>query len=168
MSVKVREYIHDDYLACRRLWVELTEAHRRLYDDATIGGNDPGNGLDAYLADEERRYTCVAETGGSVVGLSGLLDHGSSAEIEPVVVSGGSRRQGIGRMLIDHVVGVASGWACDYVVLRPVARNVTAIRSFHDAGFRTLGGRIDLTMDLGPRRHTWNDGVELHKLTFKY
>ena len=42
-----------------------------------------------------------------------------------------------------------------YLADRPVARNVTAIQTFYDVGFRTLGGHIRLTMDLRERRHGW-------------
>jgi hypothetical protein len=48
------------------------------------------------------------------------------------------------------------------------ARNVDAIRRFYDVGFQTLGGHVDLTMDLGPRRHRWLDGAQLHDLEFRY
>jgi hypothetical protein len=35
-------------------------------------------------------------------------------------------------------------------------------------GFRTLGGHVDLTMDLAERRHRWLEGSRLHGLDFKY
>jgi hypothetical protein len=37
-----------------------------------------------------------------------------------------------------------------------------------DAGFTTLGGHVDLTMDLARRRHQWRDGAQLHGLDFGY
>jgi hypothetical protein len=49
-----------------------------------------------------------------------------------------------------------------------VARNIAAVRRFHAAGFRTLGGHVDLTMDLAPRRHEWLQGASLHGLDFDY
>jgi hypothetical protein len=49
-----------------------------------------------------------------------------------------------------------------------VARNVSAIRRFYEAGFQTLGGHVDLTMDLADRGHGWLDGVHLHGLEFRY
>ena len=52
--------------------------------------------------------------------------------------------------------------------IRPVARNVSAIRRFYDAGFQTLGGHVDLTMDLADRNHRWLDGTRLHGLDFRY
>ncbi len=168
LDVTVRPYADADHTAARALWAELTEHHRELYGDASIGGDDPGSGLDAYLADPRRLGTWVAEDATDVVGLTGLLDHGGSCEIEPVVVAARRRGLGIGRRLVAHAVEAARARRYDYVSLRPVARNVEAIRSFHALGFTTLGGHVDLTMDLAERRHAWHEGVELHGLEFRY
>jgi GNAT superfamily N-acetyltransferase len=101
LDVLVRDYAASDYAACRSLWAELTERHRQLYQDNSIGGDDPGSGFDAYLAIPGRVASWVAESAGSVVGLTGLLDHGTSGEVEPVVVAEGFRGRGVGRQLID-------------------------------------------------------------------
>lgn len=168
VSVLVREYRSGDYPACRQLWVELTEHHRRIYEDGSVGGDDPGAGFDEYLTMPARAQSWVADLDGDVVGLTGLFDHGVSGEVEPVVVSEGFRHRGIGRALIDRVVEEATQRGYDYLSIRPVARNVAAIERFHQAGFRTLGAHVDLTMDLKERRHAWRDGVNLHGLDFRY
>jgi GNAT superfamily N-acetyltransferase len=168
VSLVVREYRSEDYAACRQLWVELTEHHRRIYGNTSIGGDDPGAGFDDYLAMSARVKSWVGDLHGDVVGLTGLLDHGVSGEVEPVVVSGGFRQTGIGRSLIDHVVTEATERGYEYLSIRPVARNVAAIERFHEAGFRTLGGHVDLTIDLKERRQVWLDGVNLHGLDFRY
>lgn len=134
-DVVVRDFAPADRAACRLLWVELTEHHRRIYEDPSIGGDDPGTGLDDHLALPERLVSWVADLDGRVVGLTGLLDRGAGGEVEPVV---------------------------------PVARNVSAIQRFHRAGFQTLGGQVDLTMDLADRRHRWLDGAQLHGLDLRY
>jgi GNAT superfamily N-acetyltransferase len=167
-EVIVRDYAEGDYGACRSLWAELTEYHRDIYGDPSIGGDDPGAGFDDYLATTQRAGSWVAESDGRVVGLTGLLDRGTSGEVEPVVVAGAARHQGIGRMLISRVVEEARGRGFEYLAIRPVARNVAAVRRFHAAGFRTLGGHIDLTMDLTARRHEWLSGASLHGLDFDY
>jgi GNAT superfamily N-acetyltransferase len=166
--VLVRDYEERDYPACRLLWAELTEHHRRIYGDPSIGGDDPGSGIDPYLAAPERVGSWVAETQGAVVGLTGLLDRGTSAEVEPVVVTEGLRSEGVGRQLIDRVIQEAEARGYEYLAIRPVARNVSAIRRFHEAGFRTLGGHVDLTLDLTERRHDWLQGARLHSLDFDY
>lgn len=166
-GVTVRSYADTDHAAARALWAALTEHHRGLYGGASIGGDDPGGGLDAYLADPRRLGSWVAEEATDVVGLTGLLDLGGSGEIEPVVVSARRRGNGVARLLVEHVVDVARARGFDYVSVRPVARNVEAIRCFHALGFATLGGHVDLTMDLAARRHAWHEGVELHGLEFR-
>jgi GNAT superfamily N-acetyltransferase len=164
----IRDYAEGDYRVCRALWTELTEYHRGIYGDPSIGGDDPGAGFDDYLAMSQRIGSWVAELRGGVVGLTGLLDHGPSAEVEPVVVAAAVREQGIGRLLISRVVEEALAGGYEYLAIRPVARNVAAVRRFHAAGFRTLGEHIDLTMDLAARRHEWLTGASLHGLDFDY
>lgn len=164
----VRDYTEDDYDACRSLWAELTRYHRTLYGDPSVGGDDPGAGLDDYLATPQRVGSWVADSRGTVVGLTGLFDHGKSGEVEPVVVTEAARNHGIGRMLISRVVEEARTRGYEYLAIRPVARNVAAVRRFHAAGFRTLGAHIDLTMDLAPRRHEWLSGARLHGVDLDY
>jgi GNAT superfamily N-acetyltransferase len=167
-EIIVRDYADGDYLACRSLWAQLTEYHRSIYGDSSIGGDDPGAGFDDYLAESQRMGSWVAVSSGRVVGLTGLLDRGTSGEVEPVVVAEAVRDHGIGRMLIRRVVKEARDRGYQYLAIRPVARNVAAVRRFHAAGFRTLGGHIDLTMDLAARRHEWLTGASLHGLDFEY
>jgi GNAT superfamily N-acetyltransferase len=167
-EVIVRGYAEGDYDACRSLWAELTEYHRSIYGDPSIGGDDPGAGFDDYLAEPRRTASWVAGSRGRVIGLTGLFDRGRSGEVEPVVVAEAARNQGVGRLLISRVVEEARARGYEYLAIRPVARNVAAIRRFHAAGFRTLGGHVDLTMDLAARRHEWLPGAGLHGLDFGY
>lgn len=167
-EVIVREYAEGDYGACRSLWAELTEYHRSIYGDPSIGGDDPGAGFDDYLAHAQRTGSWVAESQGRIIGLTGLLDRGMNGEVEPVIVAEAARHQGIGRLLIGRVVEEARARDYEYLAIRPVARNVAAVRRFYAAGFRTLGGHIDLTMDLAARRHEWLSGANLHGLDFDY
>lgn len=168
VDVSVREYVRGDYHVCRGLWAELTNHHRQLYGDSSIGGDDPGSGFDEYLEMPQRVNSWVAVIDGAVIGLIGLVDHGAGGEVEPIVVTNARRRQGVGQTLIEWVAAEASRRGYEYLAIRPVARNVTAIQGFYDAGFRTLGGHIDLTMDLRGRRHRWMETVKLHGLDFRY
>jgi GNAT superfamily N-acetyltransferase len=167
-GVVVRDYAPADHAACRMLWAELTEHHRRIYEDPSIGGDDPGGGFEGYLAMPGRVASWVAELDGQVAGLTGLLDRGTSGEVEPVVVTGRLRGRGIGRLLIERVAAEAVARGYEYLAIRPVARNVSAIQRFYDSGFQTLGGHVDLTMDLAGRRTRWLDGARLHGLEFRY
>jgi len=166
-DVIIRDYADGDYTACRSLWAELTEYHRRIYTDPSVGGDDPGAGFDDYLTMPQRAGLWVADLRGDTVGMTGLLDRDTNGEVEPVVVTEAARAQGIGRLLIDRAVQEARARGYEYLAIRPVARNVAAIRRFHAAGFRTLGGHVDLTMDLAPRRHEWVPGQTLHGLDFR-
>jgi GNAT superfamily N-acetyltransferase len=167
-DVEVRDYAPADYSACRMLWVELTEHHRVIYEEPDIGGDDPGGAFDDYLAVSERVASWVADLDGRVVGLTGLFDRGTSGEVEPVVVTARLRSRGIGRLLIERVVTEAVARGYEYLTIRPVARNVSAIKRFYDAGFQTLGGHVDLRMDLAGPHHRWLDGAHLHGLDFRY
>src|SRR5215472_3475585 len=121
-----------------------------------------------HLATSQRMGSWVADSRGRVIGLTGLFDRGGSGEVEPVVVAEAARDQGIGRVLISRVVEEACARGYEYLAIRPAARNVAAVRRFHAAGFRTLGGHIDLTMDLAARRQEWLPGASLHGLDFDY
>jgi GNAT superfamily N-acetyltransferase len=164
-AVTIRPYEQRDHEAGRLLWVELTERHRLIYDDPTIGGDDPGAYFEHYLATPGRAVSWVAEEDGDVIGLTGLFVHGDHGEIEPVVVTAGRRSSGIGRALIATAIDEARRRGVTYLTLRPVARNVEAIELFHRIGFRHLG-QIDLAMDLAQRPH--RDGVDIHGLPFTY
>lgn len=152
----IREYEPGDLEACRRLWVDLTEHHRDIYDVDTIGGDDPGSQFDDHLAAVGVGSLWVAEEEGRVVGLVGLIMDRTSAEVEPVVVSPGSRGLGVGSSLVRHVVDEARGRGVRMLSVRPVARNRGAIRFFADAGFDVLG-HIEAFMDLAGDRE-WVEG----------
>jgi len=109
----------------------------------------------------------VADLDGWVVGLTGLFDRRNSGEVEPLVVTDRLRswRWATSRR---RVVTEAVTRSYEYLAIPPVARNVSAIRRFYDAGFQTLGGHVDLTMDLADRHHRWLEGARLHGLDFRY
>ena len=168
VEVVVRPYEGDDVDAGRRLWFELTDHHRRLFDEPTIGGDDPGAHFDVSLATPERVATWVAVLDGDIVGLTGLFDHGAHGELEPEIVTERLRSRGIGRRLVEEVVAESRRRGHDYLAVRPVARNTAAIARFHAAGFRTLGAHVDLTMDLRLRDRILLGGTSLHGLDFRY
>jgi hypothetical protein len=88
MDVVIRTYTSADLEACRALWVELTEHHRQLYDDPTIGGEQPGLAFDAHLARVGPDRIWVAEAHGTVYGLVGLIVEGDEGEEEGVTLHG--------------------------------------------------------------------------------
>jgi GNAT superfamily N-acetyltransferase len=162
MKPVIRDYQFRDYDMCRALWKELTERHREIYNDPSIGGDDPGQGFEAYLANPKRRASWVVEIQGQIVALAGLVVNGDEGEIEPVIVSSRYRSRGIGTMLVRHVVEEARCMHVGYVSVRPVARNKEAISFFVRLGFDLLG-QVELFRDFsGAPRSKWESGISVH------
>ena len=163
MTIQVRLYRPEDYAACRALWVELTQRHRDIYNDETIGAPDPGRSLDTYLADPHRHATWVAEIDGQIVGMAGLvLLNEEEADVEPVVVTSARRSQGVGSLLVQEAVTEAKAIGIRFLNARPVARNKAAAEFFVDAGFDIVG-HVDLFQDLAPEKgRQWETGITIH------
>jgi N-acetylglutamate synthase-like GNAT family acetyltransferase len=158
--VTIRAFEEQDASACRALWAELTRSHRALYDDASIGGDDPGAGFDDYLGEFAGARKWVAERGSTVIGFVGLIIRGKQGEIEPVVVSFDARGQGVGRSLVQTAVDAARAEGVDQLKASPVARNSHAIDFFHSLGFTALG-HVDLLMDSRHPASYWQRGERL-------
>ena len=164
-EVTVRPYRPSDLEDCRALWRELTDWHRRLYDDETIGGEDPGVHFDAHLAEAGPERIWVAEADGRVVGFAGLLVRGRKAEVEPVSVAAPYRGRGVGRDLVRTVLDAARAQGLGQVLVRPTGRNAQAIRFFHALGFDVVT-RVELVFDLAddPR---WRQGEQIAGRKFR-
>jgi N-acetylglutamate synthase-like GNAT family acetyltransferase len=142
MDCVVRPYRDADRDPCRELWRVLTQTHRDLYDDQSIGGDgDLGDYFDEHLQQAGADRVWVAEIDGRVVGFASLLvaAEGSSGELEPIVVAPDTRGAGIGRALAEQVLAAARTLGLRRVDVRPVARNDPAIGFFHELGFDSLG-----------------------------
>ncbi len=167
-SVTIRPYAPFDLEPCRALWVDLTQRHRDIYEDPSIGGEAPGLYFDRHLARVGADHIWVAEGEGKLLGLVGLLVEDQEAEVEPIVVAPGYRERGIGRALLDHVVAEAEKLEVRFLNVRPAARNVEAITFFHGAGFRLLG-RVELCIELRPSPPgAWKPGPELFGRSFEH
>ena len=163
----VRPFAPHDTEACRRLWEELTEWHREIFESPEIGGADPGRAFDEHLATVGPENLWVAEDEGAIVGLAGLVP-GVEAELEPVVVAGGHRGRGIGRLLAEAVVHAARERGARTIKVRPVGRNVEAVRFFHRLGFDVLF-QLELGMDLVDReREVWVPGERVAGRDFRF
>jgi GNAT superfamily N-acetyltransferase len=162
----VRGYEPSDLEACRGLWVELTQRHRDIFASPEIGGDDPGRAFDEHLAKVGAENIWVAEVEGRVAGLAGLIP--DAPELEPVVVSKQHRGQGVGRLLAETVIAAARERGARQLQVRPVGRNVEAIRFFHELGFDILF-QLELGMDLVDReREIWVSGERLADRDFRY
>jgi GNAT superfamily N-acetyltransferase len=159
-SVIVRPFEERDSATCRALWTELTGWHRELYDDPSIGGDDPGSGFDRYVEEFADARLWVAELSGSVTGFAGLIVRGNQAEVEPVVVAADARGQGVGRMLVAAAVEAARVDGIAQIKVSPVARNAEAIRFFHRIGFTALG-HVELLADFRRPAGYWRPGERI-------
>ena len=167
-SVMIREYQDRDKKECRALWWELTEHHREIYNDASFGGADPGRFFDDHLERVGPHRVWVAEQNRIIVGMIGLLDGDTGAEIEPLVVKHEYRRQGIGKKLLQFVIQEAKSLGLKDLSIKPVVRNIDAIKAFYLLGFQNLG-HIELFIDLKPeKRREWKSNLNLFGLDFNY
>jgi len=147
------------------LWKELTEWHREIYQDPSIGGEHPENYFDKHLATVGSERLWVAVYDSKVAGLIGLTFKDEEAEIEPLIVSKAYRCKGIGTKLLETVISEAQRNGVKFLNIAPVARNVSTIRFLYKRGFQTLG-HINLFIDFSGR--SWKTSLELFGCKFNY
>jgi len=163
--VSIRKYRPGDLADCRSLWTDLTQWHRELYSDRTIGGDDPGSGFDAHLAEVRPERIWVAEQDGRVVGLAGMIVRGRKVELEPLSVRAGCRGAGIGRQLAAAVIAAARREGARQIFVRPTGRNAQAIQVFHTLGFDVIS-RVELVYNLTDDER-WREGEDFAGRTFR-
>jgi len=170
--LSIRQYEEADYNACRnRLWPQLTERHREIYNAPGIGGDDPGSDFDDHLRNVGPSRLWVAELDGEVVGLTGLIVGAANeiepmSEIEPLVVDKAYRGSGVGSAMIDFLKVYVGTNDLPEIVVRPVARNKLMLEFMKKQGFDTLG-IVELIMrdESGPSN--WAYGAEVSGVSFK-
>ena len=165
LSFVIRKYQDDDREQCRGLWRELTEWHREIYQDPTIGGEHPEDYFDKHLATVDPDQLWVAVHDSTVVGLVGLIFKGEETEIEPIVVSKAYRRKGIGTKLIETVISEARKKGVKFLNISPVVRSIDTIHFLYKRGFKTLG-HINLFIDFSD--YSWKSGLEIFGCKFDY
>ena len=166
METQIRGYKPSDLSACRALWAELTDHHRAIYQDPTIGGENPGLAFDEHLAQVGEELTWVATSGEDIVGLTCLAVEGEQAEVEPVIVTVPHRGRGVGRQLVVRAIEEAKKLGILCLSAKPVARNTEAMSFFYESGFRILG-HVQMFMWLGtPHPGQWKRGPTLYGKQF--
>ena len=168
-KIKIREYQDSDFETCRSLWAELVEYHQCIYEADSLGGDDPGQGFERYMANPLRRGTWVAEINGKVVGLVGLLvESEEHSEVEPIVVSGPYRGQGIGGVLMRRVVAEAEKSGTRFLSIRPGVRNKNGLAAFTRLGFNRVW-TVQLIRELKPTSiKKWLPGLKIHDNELSY
>ncbi len=165
MQLTIRNYEARDLPECRVLWRELTEWHREIYEDPTIGGESPELKFDQHLLTVGAEQIWVALDESKVIGLAGLVVKEAEAEVEPMVVAKSYRGLGVGRHLLEVVIQNAQRKNIRLLTVKPVARNVEAIKFFYKQGFGNVGF-VELFMDLSKR--SWKGGLEIFGYEFYY
>jgi GNAT superfamily N-acetyltransferase len=164
-SITIRAYQDRDREDCRSLWRELTDRHREIYGDPTIGGEHPEDYFDKHLAKVGSGNIWVALRGSCVVGFVGLIVEGNEGEVEPLIVTRSHRHEGIGTQLVRKVISEAHERGIRFLDVKPVARNKEAVRFFCRHGFAVLG-HLDMFMDFSGG--TWKSGVKIHGCRFEF
>ena len=166
VMISVRQYVPSDHGVCRdRLWVQLTQHHRDLYDAQYIGGDDPGADFDKHLALVGPERLWVAEIEGQLVGLTGLIVTEESSEIEPVIVDAEYRRRGVATALIDHLKVHVSAQGLPELIVRPVGRNSHMLEFMSKQGFNTIG-QVELIIREDSGGTKWVDDAEVSGVRF--
>jgi GNAT superfamily N-acetyltransferase len=111
--------------------------------------------------------TGIAVDDNSIVGLPGLLWKQGESTVEPVVVARDQRRAGIGRSLLETAIDESGRRSATDVNIKPVARNASAIKAFHELGFRTLG-HLQLCLSQERSEDYWRDGVNVQGCRFDH
>lgn len=166
--MKIRNYRSSDLGQCQGLWAEMVQRHRDIYEDPSIGGESPGVEFVAHLERVGQDRVWVAEEEGNVVGLFSLSVEDQQAEVEPIIISSTHRNVGLGKRLLRFAIAEAEDLGAVVLSVKPVARNVDAIRFFHRSGFTTVG-HVQLFMWLGPSTPgQWKPGPKLFGLEFSF
>ena len=166
--MKVRNYTDPDIDVCRSLWAEMVQQHRDIYDDPSIGGDNPGLEFDRHIELVGVEKIWLAETEGDVLGFTSLIIKDQEAEIEPIIVATKHRGKGVGEQLIKHAVEEAKKFNVLCLYVRPVARNKDAISFFYECGFRTVGHIQLFTWLDKSESNTWKEGLDLFGKSFYY
>jgi hypothetical protein len=85
-NIRIRNYQRSDRDVCLSLWRELTEWHREIYQDPTIGGDSPEEQSDKHLAKIGPPKIGVPTINSEVAGLTGLDASTLESEIKPLIV----------------------------------------------------------------------------------
>ncbi len=163
-SAVIRQYLSSDLDACRKLWLELTEWHRSIYEDQSIGGERANLFFDKHLEKVGATRLWVLELDLKVIGLIGLEYVGEELFIEPLVIDSKYRGRGYGTALIEKIVNEAKIMGETSLSVKPVARNQQAIKFFFNRGFSNLG-HIQLFMHF---KKKWRNGPRFFDCNFKF
>lgn len=87
-------------------------------------------------------YSCwIFEAGEALVGYAVLMLAADEAHLLNLTIAPEWQRQGMGRKLLEHLIGVAREYCADTLFLEVRPSNQTACRLYESAGFNEMGRR---------------------------
>jgi len=158
----------NDVEECVRLYRQMVDHHREIYQDDTIPY--AGDMLRKKLQRTDENYVkMVAAEKGRIVGLLTVEIKGRTCELDEILVAKEKRGMRIGTLFIDYTKKTAQERGCRELQVNFAARNVRALNFYHKKGLNCLG-MIQLFMPLTEKgREQWyKRGKTTRFLGYKY
>lgn len=93
------------------------------------------------LAGRPQRYYLVAQDGDRCVGYAGLSVAGDTADVMTIAVAPEAQGDGVGALLLNELISLATAAAVSAVLLEVRADNEPARRLYERGGFEQIGVR---------------------------
>jgi ribosomal-protein-alanine N-acetyltransferase len=91
----------------------------------------------------DTRHYVVAEEAGQIVGYAGITIYPPEAEVQTIAVAPWQQRHGVGRALLETLLGESGARGCRRMLLEVRADNTAAISLYESFGFAINGRRRD-------------------------
>ena len=169
-TATIRPATPADLLAVGRLGALLVRTHHVFDPERFIAATpQTERAYASFLGSQLKEpnvVVLVAESGGEVLGYTYAALEGSdymslrgpAGVLYDIVVDRASRRQGLGRMLLDATLAALEAMGAPRVVLSTAERNESAQHLFTRAGFRRT--MIEMTRELGDHSPIDGQGEE--------
>jgi len=168
---RLRKLLVSDIERCIAFYEQMVEHHRAIYQDDSIpyGDEEKKKLREKLKRTDDDSIKIIAEKEKQIVGLLALEIKGRTCEIDEILVDKSMRRKGVGRAFADFTKKTAQEKKCSEIQTSFAARNLQALRFYHDMGLNCLG-MIQLFMPLTPRgKEQWyRRGKKTQFLGFDY
>ena len=167
-AFRFRDMNENDVEECVRLYRQMVDHHREIYQDDTIPYAD--DTLRTKLKRTDQNYIkIVAEENRRIVGLLTVEIKGRTCVLDEILVAKDKRGKGIGTVFADYAKKTGRERGCTELQVSFAARNVRALNFYHKMGLNCLG-MIQLFMPLTEKgREQWyKRGKTTRFLGYKY
>ena len=155
--MQIREAVESDAAALLRLFNQLdSESNFMLFEPGERQTTEPEQqAIIAAFAQSERRFMCVAETAGNIIGFCVLVGNQQrrNAHTASLVIGVAKShwRQGTGAKLLETVIGKADTAGIERIELTVRTDNRAALALYQKFGFVIEGERIG-SLNIGGNR----------------